>query len=390
MKSRSQAACLAFALFVICTGVNLHVPLYAVIAQQDGRGVMATTIAFSFYVAGILPVLLALGGLSDRIGRRRVILISLALSAIGTVLMWVSPHINTLAFARWLLGAGTALMSATATAYMTEIMTGKQTGSAANWVTASTSVGFGLGPALTALTLMSGDSLAPPSYWLHLAGTAIAALILMSLPARPTRVAPMGSMLRLPSYPDGALWFGSAILLAWATTGLIISILPTVLAYHGLSRWSGVATLLAISCGLLFQPAARARAPVQATSIGLIALLPAYGLLGWGAVQGQLVAVLLGALLASSACYGFVYLGGLAGVSELADGDQARVSAGFFLMAYLGFSVPVIFTGFVADAFGRVAALGSFGVLLMTGILVLLACQKRLSPHCEQHTMVRP
>src|SRR6218665_379844 len=52
MNSRHRAARLAFALFVITTGVNLQAPLYAAMARQDGVGLTATTVAFSFYVAG--------------------------------------------------------------------------------------------------------------------------------------------------------------------------------------------------------------------------------------------------------------------------------------------------------------------------------------------------
>src|SRR6218665_1146496 len=45
MSSRHRAARLAFALFVITTGVNLQAPLYAAMARQDGVGLTATTVA---------------------------------------------------------------------------------------------------------------------------------------------------------------------------------------------------------------------------------------------------------------------------------------------------------------------------------------------------------
>ena len=374
--ARRQAALLAFALIAITMGVNLHVPLYPAIAALDGLGLAATTIAFSFYVAGILPVLLCLGSLSDRIGHKPVIAGALALSGVATLIMALSPHIGTLAVARLLLGVGTALMSVTALAYMSEILAGAVEAGAANWVAASTALGFGVGPFITTLTLYSGASLAPPSYAIHIAGVALAGLLLLLLPKRARRAPSSLPMLRLPSYPPGSLWFGVAIALAWATSGLIISILPAVLAQHGLARWSGATTLMAVSCGLLFQPAARRCHPVRAVSIGLLTLVPAFGILAFGALQGQLALVLLGALLASSACYGFVYLGGLAGVAALAGDDKARVSAGFFILAYVGYSVPVVFTGVVADSYGKQAALTVFGAVLALGVGALL-CWRR-------------
>ncbi|HRD71012.1 MAG TPA: MFS transporter [Legionella sp.] len=362
---------LAFALCVITMGVNLHVPLYAAYAYHDGYGLIATTIAFSCYVAGVLPVLLVLGGLSDRIGRRPVILTSIMLSALATILMLTSPHLTTLAIARLLLGIGTALMSATATVYMIELLDNQDSSVAANWVTASTSIGFGIGPALTSIFLFSNNSLSPYSFWLHLFCSALAFTFLWKMPQQ-AEYGMSNPMLRLPYFPKGAVWFGAAVLLSWATTGLIISVLPSVLAFHNLAHWSGISTLIAISCGLLFQPLARKFEPSYSTRIGLVILLPAYVLLAWGALQGVLLAVLFGALAASSACYGFVYLGGLGGVSKLAGDQKARASAGFFLMAYLGFSVPVMFTGLLADIYGRTTALLVFGVLLSISIVLVI------------------
>lgn len=360
---------LAFALLVITMGVNLHVPLYPAIAALDGKGLAATTIAFSFYVAGVLPVLLALGGVSDSVGHKPVIAAALVLSTAATLMMALSPHISTLAFARLLLGIGTALMSATALAYMSDILSGA---GAANWVAASTTLGFGLGPFITTLTLGAGDALAPPSYAVHAVAATLAGLLLLLIPKRSPRQPAAVRMVRLPSYPAGSLWFGVAIALAWATTGLIISILPAVLAQHGLAKWSGATTLMAVSCGLLFQPAARRCEPVRAVSIGLLTLVPAFGLLAFGALRGQLALVLLGALMASSACYGFVYLGGLAGVAALAGDNKARASAGFFILAYVGYSVPVVFAGVIADAYGKAACMSAFGAFLAAGVALLL------------------
>ena len=160
------------------------------------------------------------------------------------------------------------------------------------------------------------------------------------------------------------------MLLAWATSGLVIAILPSVLATHDLQRWSGLSTFTVISCGLLFQPWVRRMQPARATGLGLLILPLSYALLAWGASVGSLAAVLLGALGASSACYGFLYLGGLSAVTAMAGAEKARVSAGFFLFAYVGFSIPVVVTGLLADYFGADVALILFGLVLTAGACV--------------------
>lgn len=370
MPTRSAPARLAFALCLITLAVNLQAPLYIAYADLSGQGAAATAVAFSGYVLGVLPVLLALGGLADRIGRRPLILAALALSMVATVLMLLAPGLHTLGIARLLLGLGTGLASATATAYMSELMAGGDTGRAANWVTASTSLGFGLGAALTSLFLLSGPTLTPGSFHLQLALAALALALVWRLPD--PRPAQRSAMLRLPCYPTGSLAYGLAILLAWACVGLVIALLPGILRQHGLSAWSGFSTFCVISCGVLFQPMARRLPSARATLLGLVILPCSYALLAWGADSGHLLAVLAGAVAASSACYGFIYLGGLAAVNQLAGPEKTRASAGFFLLAYLGFSLPVIFTGVLSDRLGSRTALVVFGAALLLGCVAVM------------------
>ncbi|CAK14381.1 MFS transporter [Pseudomonas entomophila] len=369
MPTRHAPALLAFALCLITLAVNLQAPLYIAYADLSGRGAAATAVAFSGYVLGVLPVLLALGGLADRVGRRPLILVALALSMIATLIMLLMPSLEALGVARLFLGLGTGLASATATAYMGELMAPQHSSRAANWVTASTSLGFGLGAALTSLFLLRGPTLTPGSFHLQLALAALALLLAWRLPD--PRPAQRGAMLRLPFYPKGSLAYGMAIFLAWACVGLVIALLPDILRQHGLSTWSGFSTFCVISCGLLFQPIARRLSSTRATLLGLLILPCSYTLLAWGAHTGYLPAVLLGAIATSSACYGFIYLGGLTGVCQLAGNEKTRATAGFFLLAYCGFSLPVIFVGMLSDQLGSDRALMLYGIGLVAGCLLV-------------------
>ncbi|KAA0009974.1 MFS transporter [Billgrantia pellis] len=373
---RSQPIRLAFALCVITTAVNLQAPLYDALAARSGAGVGATTVAFACYVVGILPVLLGFNGLAERVGRKPLIVTALMLCLAATALTLAMPGLVTLGIARFMMGIGTALTSAVAPAYMAVLFETGDSRAPANWVTASTALGFGFGAAVTSWFVLHTPSLTPPSLWLYLGAAALALLLVLTLRDDSPRRAE-AEMLRLPTYPPGTLGYGLAILLAWATVGLVIAILPSTLAQQGLSGWAGFATFGVCSCGVLFQPWARKLAPQTATQVGLIILPLAYALIARGALQGDLVAVLLGTVAASSACYGFLYLGGLSGVLDLAGEHPARASAGYFLMAYLGFSLPVITTGILIDAVGHTAALGIFGLALLGGVIVTLGILQR-------------
>ena len=384
MTRRSNALKLAFALCMITTAVNLQAPLYEALAARDGLGVGATTLAFACYVAGIMPVLLGLNGLSERVGCKPLIIAALLLCLVATSLTLIVPGLVTLGAARFLLGIGTALTSAVAPTYMHRLLTGGDSSMATKYVTTSTAMGFGLGAAVTSLFIFHTPSITPPSLWLYL-GAGVVALVAVSTLKNTAPNPNKCAMLRLPSYPPGTLGYGLAILLAWATVGLVIAILPSALHAHGLTAWSGFATFGICSCGVLFQPWARALRPAHSTVLGLVILPIAYTVIAWGAVQGMLVAVLVGTVAASSACYGFIYLGGLKGVLEIAKAASTQVSAGYFLMAYIGFSLPVITTGALIDAVGHVAALTIVGLALSMGAIttigLLLISQARYSQH---------
>lgn len=378
--TRLPARLLCIALCLITAAVNLPAPLYPAYAQLSGAGAGATAVAFAAYVLGVLPVLLLLGGLADRVGRKPLIVTALALSMLATVLLLRAPGLYSLAIARGLLGLGTALASATGIAYMTELLVLERQDAtrAASWVTASTSLGFGLGAAATSVCLLHTPGLAPASFWIQLVLAGLALMLMLKLPDPAPRRA--SAMVRLPCYPAGCVGYGLAILLAWAASGVVIAILPSVLEVAGLGAWAGFSTFSVISCGLMFQPLARRMPARRAVALGLAILPPSYALIVWGALNGQLAVVLVGTVAASSACYGFIYLGGLGAIAAQAGAEMPRASAGFFLLAYAGFSVPVVFTGLIADHFTPPTGLWAFGGALTLGTLALLAAMARRTP----------
>jgi MFS family permease len=112
----------AIAIFLITHAANLQIPLYGTYAKIAGFGSGISAIAFSTYVAGLLPTLILLGGASDRIRRKTIILASLLLACIATFLMIAQPTIYTLLVTRVLQGMGVGLITGTGTAYLSALM----------------------------------------------------------------------------------------------------------------------------------------------------------------------------------------------------------------------------------------------------------------------------
>ncbi len=117
-----------FGLFMITTAVNLQVPLYTLYAEQAGYGKAATALVFAAYVFGLIPALLFLGGISDRAGRKPVLLVALSFSLCATLLMIVHPTIQMLFLARLLQGVGLGLSVGTCTAYLIALIQKNQAG----------------------------------------------------------------------------------------------------------------------------------------------------------------------------------------------------------------------------------------------------------------------
>jgi MFS family permease len=154
----------AIAIFLITHAANLQIPLYGTYANLAGFGSGISAIAFSTYVAGLLPTLILLGGASDRIGRRTVILASLCFACIATCLMIAQPTIYTLFVTRILQGISVGLITGTGTAYLAALMP-QNAKQVATYVSLTTSLGFSSGALFTNIVLSYGQSLVPFSYW---------------------------------------------------------------------------------------------------------------------------------------------------------------------------------------------------------------------------------
>src|SRR5215213_4110355 len=94
--SRSASfAIVAMALFVLLLDGNLPTPLYAVYQEEFGFSGTTLTLIFAVYAIVLIPSLLVFGQLSDRVGRRPVIVGGLAVAALGLVLLALEPSGDT-------------------------------------------------------------------------------------------------------------------------------------------------------------------------------------------------------------------------------------------------------------------------------------------------------
>jgi hypothetical protein len=203
----------------------------------------------------------------------------------------------------------------------------------------------------------------------------VLAVIILGLP-RVDKPRPV-YLLRLPVFPSGTWMFGAAMALAWSTTGMTIAVIPLELAANDLGGWTGLVIFLAIFVGFLCQPIARRMTNDRALALGFVLIPLGFLVLLAGVWLKVLAFVLVGTCITSAASYGFTYLASLAEVSLRAPDDRARATAGLFVYAYFGFSLPVIASGALADMLGLLSAMVVFAAVQVTVTTIIVLTWKR-------------
>jgi predicted MFS family arabinose efflux permease len=127
--------------------------LYPVYAAQWSLPPVVTTSVFAAYPFALLVMLLVAGGIADLIGRRRAMLLGIALVAVGAVLFAVAPHVAFLFAGRLVQGVGVGFAMSAASAALVEHSVFRSPRAASATTTVATSGGL-------TIALVGGGALA--------------------------------------------------------------------------------------------------------------------------------------------------------------------------------------------------------------------------------------
>ena len=358
----------AFALFVVGVGTNQYTPLLSIYREQHGLGEAAVTGIFSVYVLGLIPMLFVAGRISDRNGRRAVMIPVLAASLLSTFVMIAGvagPF--WLVLGRLLTGVATGAVFGAGSAWVRELSVHDPPGTGARRAAIALSGGFGFGALVAGLIGAFAPYPMITPYLFHVLITIIA--IPMVLRA-PDVYVPNPDPGRTPLVPRRAFRRRFALGVApWAwlvfgVAGLVFTTLPRIVAQDlgdYPSAIAGVSAGVALAAGILIQPAARRLAdsgkPWRVPASGLLAAAISYlcgaGLTLVADVPGALL-LMFGVAVLIGVAYGTILVGGLVEVEMQAGPyDLAGMVAMFYVLAYLGFAVPYLLT-LLAD-FGGLA-----------------------------------
>ncbi|WP_299034834.1 MFS transporter [uncultured Pseudokineococcus sp.] len=390
--ARLVGAALVFGL--VMAGATLPTALYGRYQEELGFGPLVQTTLFASYAVGVLVALVVLGELSDRVGRRPLLLLGIGAAALSGVCFLVADGLALLFAGRLLSGLSAGIFTGTATAAVVEVAPRPWSRAATSAATAVNVLGLGLGPVASAV--VAEASLAPlrAPYLVHLLLLVPAALVTWWQPETAGSQRPAGSArgrapvaawrphLLRPSVPPPVrrafVPAATAGFAGFAVFGLFTAVAPR-LVVEGLGVRDVVVANALVGLPFLASVVAQvATGPVSARRAlpsGSAVLAVGAALLVAGLATEHLAVFVTAAVLLGLG-HGTAFRAGVASVRAAAPpGQTGEVVSTLFVVLYVAISLPVVAVGALAlatDLSTAAEVLGAaVGLLAVAALLVL-------------------
>jgi MFS family permease len=354
-------------------------PLYRVYQEEFGFSSGVLTTIFGVYSFALLASLLVVGGLSDHVGRRPVLLAAFVLEAAAMVLFLAADGVGWLLAARVVQGLATGALTSTLGAGLLDLQhRDKPLGAFIN--SASPGLGLSVGAVGAGLLVQFVPS---PTDWVFGALTVVFLLAAVgtyllpeSSPRLPGALASLRPQVHVPPAHRRAFLVAVPILAAcWALGGLYASLGPSLVAdVFGIDNHlvGGLLILALNGTGIAGSLALRTSPPQRALLVGTLVFT--VGVAGTvGAVFGGSAAMLFTSAVVTGFGFGAAFLGAVATITAgVAPGHRAGLLAAVFVVGYLAFSVPAIAAGIASGEFGLTRTTEVYGaVVVALGLLAV-------------------
>jgi MFS family permease len=380
--------CVAVLLVLMLAASGVPSPLYRVYQQEFGFSSGVLTTIFGIYALALLVSLLVVGGLSDHVGRRPVLVVAFLLEAASMVLFLASDGVGWLLAARVVQGLATGALTSTLGAAVLDLQNRERPlGAFIN--SASPGLGLSLGAVGAGVLVQYVSS---PTDWVFAVLTVVFVLAsvgtLVLLPETSARLPGAVSSLRprvhVPPANRRPFLGALPIMVAcWAVGGLYASLGPSLLVdVFGIdNHLAGGLLILALNgTGLLGSLAMGKAAPARSLVAGT--LIFAVGVAGTvAALFAESVTALFVAAIVTGFGFGAAFLGAVSTITAgVASGHRAGLLASIFVVGYLAFSIPSIVAGVAIGGIGIQRTAEIYGVVVIVlalAAVTLLALRRR-------------
>jgi MFS family permease len=395
-RSRSAWTPVAAAMFCCGWGGNQFTPLL-VMYRRAGYSIFTVDALLGAYVIGLVPSLLISGGLSERYGRKPVMLAGTVLSLVASIMLALGRFgVVLLASGRFVTGVAVAVAMAVGSTWVKELSDADPAGAtglgirrAALWLT----LGLGIGPGAAGVLAQWGPWPMVLPYVVHISLVVVALPFLPRSPdtrgpERRSRLAERPSRIetsrvsgsRHPRFrrviiPMAPWIFGSA--------GVAYAIMPQIID-DKVGSWSlAYSTLLTVctlGAGVAVQPVAKRidrTTSAHAVVVSMIVMCA-------GLTLSVLTAVLrspwlaLGTAIVLGTAYGIAVVSGLLELQRLArPAELAKLTGVYYALAYVGFLLPSLLAA--------LSGVASYPMLLSCLVTIALAGTLVIVRHSREH-----
>ena len=366
----------AVAITAIVLGANTPLPLLTVYQSEWGFSTALLSIVYGLYTVGVVTTVFLVGPLSDKVGRKPVLIPSLLMMALGLLTCLLAPNVWVLMAGRILQGLAVGAGTTTAVAMLGELhLNSRDHAFVALAATIATVAGLAGGPLVAGSLAEFGPA---PTVLPYVAALALVFATLFAVARAPETVQTRGppvlrpARIRIPPAIAPAFYLATYVeLTAYAVAGtfagLGASFAKLLLGIQGHFA-AGLVVALLFLASATGQMVVR-RWPLRpAMQVGLLTLVVGLAcfagcLLARSAALFFLSAVILGA------GHGFAYLSSQELTDRIAPPQsRAEVLSGFQLGLYVGATVPAVVVGFAAKALGFETA-----TLIFVAVIAALA-----------------
>ncbi|MGW9567831.1 MFS transporter [Prescottella equi] len=351
----------AAGMFAVAWGGNEFTPLLVMYKLDHGfTQVVVDTFLFA-YVLGIVPALLIGGPLSDRLGRRPLMIPAPFIAVAGSLVLATGPDSAAwLIVGRVLSGVALGLGMAVGGSWLKELSApdrdpAARPGAGARRAAMSLTAGFGIGAGVAGILAQWAPWPSALAYLVHSALSLAAGLALLRAPetrpavpknerrslARDLKIPAVGHRRFLYVVAPVAPWVFGAAASAYA-------VMPALMAGRSGSApvaFSALLCMIGLGSGFAIQAVGRRiDTPSNARAVAVALAVLVLGM-SVAAVASNVLTVPMSMIAAAilGCGYGLALVSGLQEIQRIAGPDDlAGLTAVFYSLSYLGFAVPAV------------------------------------------------
>ncbi len=362
-------------------------PLFPVLEQDWHFPAWTLTVAFAAYAVALVVALVFVGGLSDLIGRRPMIVASLVVEVVAMLLFVFAPNIGWIIAARVVQGLATGAATSAYSAAILELAPPRYRKLGTLFGSLAPAGGLALGIVAGGIAAQLWSAPVPLLFSLIAAVMVLAGLVALlsaeTVARRPGALASLTPRVRMPRAARPEFVAAVPLLVsAWMLAGLALGLIPSLMRARfllGSGLLVGVTSALepaaAAIVGLILGVRLSPRRTSELGGVGVLVgsalillslALPQYGVLAVGSVIG-------------GAGFGALFSGALRSIApRVLPDERAEAFSAIYLVSYLSFGVPSIIAGLLIAPLGLVPVSLGYVIAILVLAVIGIGAQLRL------------